>query len=62
MLEANGVVQWQTTWDRAHLFGDVSPRPPINFTTPGATGTANIAVDDTSTFQTVWGIGSAISE
>jgi hypothetical protein len=54
-------IKWQTVWDRSHLYTDLKPSQPINFGTPGAIGQADIVVDDTSTFQSVWGYGGSLS-
>lgn len=55
-------VQWQTAYDESTLFADVSPTSPINFSTPGATGSADISVDDTVTYQTIAGFGGSLSK
>ena len=54
--------QWQTTWDQGHLLSDISPSTPINFTSPSVIGQADIVVDDSSTFQSVWGFGGSLSK
>ncbi|KAJ4481148.1 glucan endo-1,6-beta-glucosidase [Lentinula aciculospora] len=53
---------WQTTWDRSGLFTSLAPSTPINFVTPGAIGSADIVVDDTSVFQNVYGFGGSLSD
>ncbi|KAG1816364.1 glycoside hydrolase family 30 protein [Suillus subaureus] len=54
---------WQTTWDRDMLFTYSQPTPdPINFVTPGAIGSADIAVDDSSVYQTVYGFGASLTD
>lgn len=55
-------VQWQTTWDRSKLYTSLKPSSPINFGSPGAIGAADIDVDDTQTYQSVWGFGGSLSE
>jgi hypothetical protein len=56
-------VQWQTTWDRNILFTHFQPTPePINFVTPGAIGSADIVIDDSSVYQTVYGFGASLSK
>lgn len=56
-----GGVQWQTTWDRSQLFTYQKISPPINFTSPSGKGSADIVVNDGSTFQSVWGFGGSLS-
>ncbi|KZP28006.1 glycoside hydrolase family 30 protein [Athelia psychrophila] len=53
---------WSTTWDRSKLFADVSPSKAISFTSPGSTGAANIVVDDSTTYQTVFGYGASLTD
>ncbi|KAI0321320.1 glycoside hydrolase [Amylostereum chailletii] len=53
---------WQTVWDRSKLFTSLSPSQPINFGSPGTIGAADIEVDDTSTFQSVWGFGGSLTD
>ncbi|OAX37370.1 glycoside hydrolase family 30 protein [Rhizopogon vinicolor AM-OR11-026] len=54
---------WQTTWDREMLFTYFQPTPdPINFVTPGPIGSADIVVDDSSLYQTVYGFGSSLTD
>jgi hypothetical protein len=56
-------VQWQTTWDRNILFTHFQPTPePINFVTPGVIGSADIVIDDSSVYQTVYGFGASLSK
>ncbi|KAL5498371.1 hypothetical protein ACEPAH_2513 [Sanghuangporus vaninii] len=54
---------WTTTWDRSSLltYKNLGPNP-INFVSPGATGSADIVVDDTSTFQSIWGVGGSLTD
>ncbi|TFK47118.1 glycoside hydrolase family 30 protein [Heliocybe sulcata] len=51
-----------TTWDRSSLFTYSQPSSPINFGTPGATGQADIVVDDSQTYQTVIGFGASLTD
>ncbi|TFK37581.1 glucan endo-1,6-beta-glucosidase [Crucibulum laeve] len=53
---------WQTTWDRSKLFTSLNPSAPINFTTPSVIGSADIVVNDASTFQSVWGFGGSLTD
>ncbi|PBK71630.1 glucan endo-1,6-beta-glucosidase [Armillaria solidipes] len=53
---------WQTTWDRSKLFTSLSPSSPINFVSPGTIGSADISVDDTTTYQSVWGFGGSLTD
>ncbi|KAI0030453.1 glycoside hydrolase [Vararia minispora EC-137] len=53
---------WQTVWDRSHLYTNLKPSTPINFGSPGAIGAADIEVDDSSTFQSVWGFGGSLTD
>ncbi|RDB15100.1 Endo-1,6-beta-D-glucanase [Hypsizygus marmoreus] len=53
---------WQTTWDRSKLFTSLKPKTPINFATPSVIGKADIVVDDTATFQSVWGFGGSLTD
>ncbi|KAK0463046.1 glucan endo-1,6-beta-glucosidase [Desarmillaria tabescens] len=53
---------WQTTWDRSKLFTSLAPSSPINFVSPGTIGSADISVDDTSTYQSVWGFGGSLTD
>ncbi|KAG1720408.1 glycoside hydrolase family 30 protein [Suillus lakei] len=54
---------WQTTWDRNMLFTYFQPTPdPINFVTPGAIGSADIVIDDSSVYQTVYGFGASLTD
>jgi hypothetical protein len=54
--------QWQTTWDRSKLFTSLKPSTPINFGTPSVISSADVVVDDTQTFQSIWGFGGSLSE
>lgn len=62
ILPYNVSIQWQTTWDRSGLFTSLAPSTPINFVSPGAIGSADIVVDDSSVFQTVYGFGGSLSD
>ncbi|KAI5119683.1 hypothetical protein M0805_003570 [Coniferiporia weirii] len=54
---------WSTTWDRGDLFTYTNLTPnPINFVTPGAVGSADISVDDSSVYQTIWGFGATLTD
>ncbi|KIJ64292.1 glycoside hydrolase family 30 protein [Hydnomerulius pinastri MD-312] len=54
---------WQTTWDRDMLLTYFQPNPdPINFVTPGAIGSADIVVDDSSVYQTIYGFGATLTD
>ncbi|KAA1474162.1 glycoside hydrolase [Dentipellis sp. KUC8613] len=53
---------WQTTWDRSKLYTSLKPSSPINFGSPGAIGSADIDVDDSSTYQSVWGFGGSLTD
>ncbi|KAF9047180.1 glucan endo-1,6-beta-glucosidase [Hymenopellis radicata] len=53
---------WQTTWDRSKLFTSLKPSTPINFVSPSVIGSADIVVDDSSTFQTVAGFGGSLTD
>lgn len=59
------MIQWQTTWDRGHLFGSVGPNSagtdPINFVSPGGIGDADIVVSDGAIFQGIDGFGGTLS-
>ncbi|KII83681.1 glycoside hydrolase family 30 protein [Plicaturopsis crispa FD-325 SS-3] len=56
---------WQTTWDRSPLF-EYNPSSagslPINFTSSGTTGDADITVDDTTVYQTIYGFGGSLTD
>ncbi|KAF9235914.1 glycoside hydrolase family 30 protein [Melanogaster broomeanus] len=52
---------WQTTWDREKLFTYFQPTPdPLNFVSPGAIGSADIVIDDSSVYQTIYGFGASL--
>ncbi|KAJ7583791.1 glucan endo-1,6-beta-glucosidase [Mycena floridula] len=53
---------WQTVWDRSHLFTSLQPSTPINFVSPSTIGAADIVVDETLTFQTIWGLGASLTD
>ena len=42
-------------------YKNLSPNP-INFVSPGAAASADIVVDDSSTFQTLAGVGGSLSK
>lgn len=45
------------------LFTYFQPTPdPINFVTPGTIGSADIVIDDSSVYQTVYGFGASLSK
>jgi len=45
------------------LFTYFQPTPdPINFVTPGPIGSADIVIDDSSVYQTVYGFGASLSK
>lgn len=55
--------QWQTTWDRKMLLTYFQPDPgPINFVTPGPIGSADIVINDTALYQTIYGFGAALTD
>ncbi|KAF8174701.1 glucan endo-1,6-beta-glucosidase [Mycena galopus ATCC 62051] len=53
---------WQTTWDRSELFTSLAPSTPINFVSPGVIGSADIDVDDSQVFQSIWGFGGSLTD
>ncbi|KAJ7279111.1 glycoside hydrolase [Mycena rebaudengoi] len=53
---------WETKWDRTSLFTRLPVSTPINFGTPSVIGSADIVVDDSTTFQTVWGFGGTLTD
>ncbi|XP_006455887.1 hypothetical protein AGABI2DRAFT_188016 [Agaricus bisporus var. bisporus H97] len=53
---------WSTTWERSNLFTSFKPNPPISFGPVSGTGQADIRIDDTSTFQSVWGFGGSLTD
>ncbi|KAJ7029706.1 glucan endo-1,6-beta-glucosidase [Mycena alexandri] len=53
---------WQTTWDRSNLFSSIGPSSPINFVKPGATGSADIVVSDSTKYQTIVGFGGTLTD
>lgn len=56
-------LQWSTTWDRSDLFTYTNLSPnPIDFVTPGATGSADIVVNDGTVYQDMIGFGASLSE
>lgn len=54
---------WSTTWQRDSLFTykDLSPNP-IDFTSPGSTGTSDIVITDSTTYQSMVGFGAALTD
>ena len=55
--------QWSTTWQRDNLFTYKNlGSSPIDFVTPGSTGTSDIKVDDTAYYQDIVGFGAALSK
>ncbi|EED83900.1 hypothetical protein POSPLDRAFT_134943 [Postia placenta Mad-698-R] len=54
---------WSTTWQRDSLFTyrDLSPNP-INFTSLGSTGTSDIVVTDSTTYESMVGFGAALTD
>ena len=62
-MNINQSPQYQTTWDRAQLFTYTNlGSNPINFGSPGPIGQADIVIDDTAGFQSVWGHGGSLSK
>ncbi|KAF5365060.1 hypothetical protein D9758_010967 [Tetrapyrgos nigripes] len=53
---------WQTMWDRSLLFERIPMSSPINFVSPGATGAANIIVDDSTELQNIFGFGGSLTD
>ncbi|KAF7290463.1 Glycoside hydrolase family 30 protein [Mycena kentingensis (nom. inval.)] len=53
---------WQTKWDRSKLFTSLAPSTPVNFAAPGAAASVNIAVSETSVFQTMNGFGGSLTD
>lgn len=53
---------WQTKWDRTALFTSVGSNPPINFTSPNVIGSADIVVDDETTYQSIYGFGGSLTD
>ncbi|CAK5275076.1 unnamed protein product [Mycena citricolor] len=53
---------WQTTWDRAGLFTSLAPSNPINFGSPGSTGSADIVVTETQVYQSINGFGGSLTD
>ncbi|THH04832.1 hypothetical protein EW145_g5236 [Phellinidium pouzarii] len=54
---------WATTWNRDQLFTYTNLYPnPINFVSPGPIGSADIVVDDGSTYQSIWGFGASLTD
>lgn len=56
-------LQWSTTWQRDDLFTYTNLSPnPINFVSPGSTGTSDIVITDSTVYQQMVGFGSALSK
>ncbi|KAL4065635.1 glycoside hydrolase family 30 protein [Scleroderma yunnanense] len=56
-------IQWQTTWDRQKLFTYFQPSPgPINFVPPGPIGSADIVINDSAEYQTIYGFGGSLTD
>ncbi|KAF9221819.1 glycoside hydrolase family 30 protein [Gyrodon lividus] len=54
---------WQTTEDREKLFTYFQPTPDsINFASPGAIGSVDIVIDDSSVYQTIYGFGASLTD
>ncbi|EPT00467.1 hypothetical protein FOMPIDRAFT_88424 [Fomitopsis schrenkii] len=54
---------WSTTWQRDNLFTYKNlGSSPINFGTPGSTGTSDIQVGDTTYYQDIIGFGAALTD
>ncbi|EED79950.1 hypothetical protein POSPLDRAFT_135050 [Postia placenta Mad-698-R] len=54
---------WSTTWDRSDLFTYTNLSPnPIDFVTPGATGSADIVVNDGTVYQDMIGFGASLTD
>ncbi|KZT69689.1 glycoside hydrolase family 30 protein [Daedalea quercina L-15889] len=54
---------WSTTWQRDNLFTYKNlGSSPINFVTPGSTGTSDIQVNDTTYYQDIIGFGASLTD
>ncbi|TBU31803.1 glycoside hydrolase [Dichomitus squalens] len=54
---------WATTWERSNLFTYTNlDSSPIDFVSPGATGDADIVVDDTNVLQSMAGFGATLTD
>ncbi|OSX61841.1 glycoside hydrolase family 30 protein [Postia placenta MAD-698-R-SB12] len=54
---------WSTTWQRDNLFTYKNLNPnPINFVSPGSTGTSDIVVTDSTVYQQMIGFGAALTD
>ncbi|PCH40287.1 glycoside hydrolase family 30 protein [Wolfiporia cocos MD-104 SS10] len=54
---------WSTTWDRSDLFTYTNLSPnPIDFTTPGATGSADIVITSSTVYQPIIGFGASLTD
>ncbi|KAI0802063.1 glycoside hydrolase [Irpex lacteus] len=54
---------YSTTWDRSTLFTYQNlGSNPINFVSPGATGAADIVVNDGTIYQTMFGHGASLTD
>ncbi|TRM58245.1 glycoside hydrolase family 30 protein, partial [Schizophyllum amplum] len=49
-------------WDRSALLSSVGGNVPVNFTTPGAIGSADIVVNDGQVYQSIYGFGGSLSD
>lgn len=54
---------YSTTWNRSNLFNYTSLSPnPINFTSPGSIGDADIVVNDGTKYQDMFGFGASLTD
>lgn len=53
---------YTTTWDRTSQFKYTNLATPINFVTPGSTGSADIKVDDSTVYQQIDGFGGTLTD
>ncbi|KAJ7119298.1 glycoside hydrolase [Mycena crocata] len=53
---------YQTTGDRSNLFSSVGPSSPVNFVKPGAKGSADIIVSDSTKYQSIVGFGGTLTD
>ncbi|EGN94695.1 glycoside hydrolase family 30 protein [Serpula lacrymans var. lacrymans S7.3] len=51
---------WQTTWDRNSLL--TFSAGSVNFASPGTAASADITVDDTSVYQSMYGFGASLTD
>lgn len=62
LSRTHACVQYTTTWDRKSLFAYTNlGSNPVNFGKPGATGQADIVINDNTGYQSIWGHGGALS-